>query len=78
MLVLTRKRCESIVIDDEVEIVVQHIGAGRVRLGIQAPLKYRIGRIGQGPPDPAVVVMPDSPAAPPRQGNGFVEPHSAG
>jgi len=37
MLVITRKTSESILIGDDIEIVVTEIGAERVRIGINAP-----------------------------------------
>jgi carbon storage regulator len=37
MLVITRKTSESILIGDDIEIVVTEIGAERVRIGIKAP-----------------------------------------
>lgn len=37
MLVITRKPCESILIGDDIEIVVTEIGAERVKIGIKAP-----------------------------------------
>ena len=37
MLVITRKPSESILIGDDIEIVVTEIGAERVRIGINAP-----------------------------------------
>lgn len=37
MLVITRKTSESILIGDDIEIVVTEIGAERVKIGIQAP-----------------------------------------
>lgn len=37
MLVITRKTSESILIGDEIEIVVTEIGAERVKIGINAP-----------------------------------------
>jgi carbon storage regulator len=37
MLVLTRKRNESIVIGDDIEVTVLSIAGEKVRIGIQAP-----------------------------------------
>ena len=37
MLVLTRKRNESIVIGDDIELTVLSVAGERVRMGIQAP-----------------------------------------
>ena len=37
MLVLTRKRNESIVIGDDIEVTVLSVAGEKVRLGIQAP-----------------------------------------
>ena len=44
MLVLARKPNETILIGDDVRIVVVQIQAGRVRLGIEAPPEVRIRR----------------------------------
>jgi carbon storage regulator len=44
MLVLTRKLGESIVIDDDVKIVVVQIKGKQVRLGIKAPVHTKIHR----------------------------------
>ena len=44
MLVLTRKLKESIVIDDEIEIVVLGFEDGKVKLGINAPRDKKIYR----------------------------------
>ena len=44
MLVLSRKRNESIVVDDVIEIVVLEVRGNRVRLGINAPQEIRIVR----------------------------------
>lgn len=44
MLVLTRKRGESIVIGDSVKVTVNTIGKDRVKLGIQAPVEIAIHR----------------------------------
>ena len=37
MLVLTRKREESIVIDDKITVTIMEIRGDKVRLGIEAP-----------------------------------------
>lgn len=44
MLVLARKVGESIRIGDDVVLTVQHIGRGRVQLGIDAPRQVVIRR----------------------------------
>ena len=44
MLVLTRKARESIMIGDEVEISVDAITDGKVRIGIEAPRSIRVFR----------------------------------
>lgn len=44
MLVLTRKKDESIVINDNIEIVVTDVHAGKVRLGIMAPRDVTVHR----------------------------------
>jgi len=44
MLVLTRKKDESILIGDEIEIVVLDINPSQVRLGIRAPKSMEIYR----------------------------------
>jgi carbon storage regulator len=44
MLVLTRKPNQSIVINDEIEITVLSVTAGKVRLGIQAPREIPVFR----------------------------------
>ncbi len=44
MLVLSRKKNESIVIDDEVVITVVEIRGDKVRLGIQAPREVPVHR----------------------------------
>jgi len=44
MLVLTRKKNESIIIGDNVEIVVAGIEDGKVKLGIKAPKDIDIHR----------------------------------
>jgi carbon storage regulator len=37
MLVMSRRQGETILIGDEIEIVIAHIGRSRVRVGIRAP-----------------------------------------
>ncbi len=37
MLVVSRKKSESILIGDDIEIIVTDIGAERVKIGIKAP-----------------------------------------
>lgn len=44
MLVLTRKKDESIIISDNIEITIVDIGESRVRVGINAPKDIRIIR----------------------------------
>ena len=44
MLVLSRKKNESIVINDEITIVVVEIRGDKVRLGIEAPKEVPVHR----------------------------------
>ena len=44
VLVLSRKKNESIVINNEITIVVVEIAGGRVRLGVEAPKKVPVHR----------------------------------
>jgi len=44
MLVLTRKRDESIIIGDTIEITVTEVSGNRVRLGINAPKEIIVHR----------------------------------
>lgn len=44
MLVLTRKKGESILIGDNVEITVAEVEEGRVKLGITAPKDIKVLR----------------------------------
>lgn len=44
MLILTRKKNESIVINKEIEITVVEIAPGQVRIGIKAPRQMEILR----------------------------------
>lgn len=45
MLVLSRKRNESIVINGNVEIVIVEVRGDKVRLGIEAPKEYPVHRL---------------------------------
>ena len=44
MLVLSRKKNESIVIDDNIRIVVVEIRGDKVRLGVEAPREVPVHR----------------------------------
>ena len=44
MLVLSRKREESILIGDNIEIFIVDVGEDRVRIGIKAPKEMKIFR----------------------------------
>jgi carbon storage regulator len=44
MLVLTRKKTQTIVIGESVKITVLHLGGDRIRLGIEAPADVPIRR----------------------------------
>lgn len=44
MLVLTRKKGEKIIIDDNIELVVVEIEGNKVKLGIEAPRSIEIHR----------------------------------
>ncbi len=44
MLILTRKKNESIVINDNIEIIIAGIEDGKVKLGIKAPKDVEIHR----------------------------------
>ncbi len=37
MLIVSRKKSESILIGDDIEVIVTEIGADRVKIGIRAP-----------------------------------------
>ncbi len=44
MLILSRKKHESIIVDGKIEIQIIDIGDGRVRIGIDAPKSMEIHR----------------------------------
>lgn len=44
MLILTRKKDESLIIDGNIEIKIVQIGEGRVKIGINAPKSVEIYR----------------------------------
>jgi len=47
MLVLSRKRCQQITIDETITITILEVGRKRVRLGIEAPREMTIHRPGE-------------------------------
>ncbi len=44
MLVLSRKKNESIVIDEKIRITIVEIRAGKTRLGIEGPMSMSVHR----------------------------------
>jgi carbon storage regulator len=66
MLVLTRKRTESIKIGDDIVVTVIHTSAGSVKLGIQAPANVRVLRaeLGERPVNPVAAVTHVAPMEP--------------
>ena len=42
MLVMSRRQGETILIGDEIEIVIAHIGRSRVKVGIRAPRQMAV------------------------------------
>jgi uncharacterized protein (TIGR02996 family) len=44
MLVISRKKNESLIIDDNIVVTVVEIRGGKVRLGIQAPMQVPVHR----------------------------------
>ncbi len=44
MLILTRKRDESILIGDDITVTILEIRGGEVRVGIEAPRHIRVDR----------------------------------
>jgi carbon storage regulator len=71
MLVLSRKKNESIVINNDIVITVVEIRGDKVRLGIEAPKDVPVHRQevyeaihGTKAPAPAVAAKTDTPANP--------------
>ena len=54
MLVLARKRHESIKIGDEIVITITDVSRDVVRVGVEAPQTLRISRINNLPPAPKI------------------------
>lgn len=44
MLILTRKKGESIIIDDDIEVTILEASDGKIKLGIDAPKNIDIHR----------------------------------
>ena len=42
MLVMSRRQGETILIGDEIEIVIAHLGRSRVKVGIRAPRRMAV------------------------------------
>jgi len=65
MLVTLRRQGEALLIGDDIEITVVHIGRSRVRVGIRAPRQYRVlpGEKSAGSPS-APACPPPAPAPP--------------
>jgi len=62
MLVLTRRQGESIVLGDGIRVTIVSVGAGKVRIGVEAPASVRVDRQElreQGP----LAAPADAPAA---------------
>ncbi len=65
MLVLTRKKGETIAIGDNIQIQVLSVKGGQVRIGVEAPREVRVNREERLRPkdDPAEAQQQDKPAA---------------
>jgi len=65
MLVLTRAKSESIMIGDDIEIIVTEISGKKVKLGINAPKRVSVHRkeiyeaLKAKPMDSDIVTTPD-------------------
>jgi carbon storage regulator len=62
MLVLSRKKNESIVIDDRIKIVVVEIRGDKVRLGVEAPKEVPVHRQEVYDAIKRSALQPDAPA----------------
>lgn len=51
MMVTMRRKGEVLLIGDDIEITIVHIGHSRVRIGIRAPREYRVVP-GEKQPEP--------------------------
>lgn len=60
MLVLTRRRDESILIDGEITVKVIRVGRGTVKLGIDAPREVRVRRGELDSPETDGSILPAS------------------
>jgi carbon storage regulator len=59
MLILTRKKGESIAIGDNIQVQVLNVKGGQVRIGIDAPRDVQINREEC---DPSMMIEDDPPA----------------
>lgn len=66
MLVLTRKRTESIHIGDDIKVTIVRVDGDKVRLGIEAPRNIMIAReeLREKPEDKPDKSEPDKPEKP--------------
>ena len=64
MLVLSRKKNESIVIDDRIKIVVVEIRGDKVRLGVEAPKEVPVHRQEVYDAIKRSAIQPDASATP--------------
>ena len=58
MLVTLRREGEILLIGDDIEIVIVHVGRSSVRVGIRAPRKYRVTPGEDRPVAPSPAVAP--------------------
>ncbi len=60
MLILTRKKGESIAIGDNIQIQVLNVKGGQVRIGIDAPREVKVNREERLEADAAKIHAADS------------------